>query len=62
VLESNRHKSNVKLTKQKAKDIRQLYGWIPFTHKQLGELYGVHPATIGRLLRGETWQEVTAQG
>ena len=45
-----------KITADQAKEIRHLYVPYKVTQRKLAEMYGVHPETIGCLLRGHTWK------
>lgn len=51
---------NAKLSKEDILNIRKLY--IPYSkeygRKQLSEMYGVTPKTIGRIIRRELWKNV----
>lgn len=45
-----------KLKKTQVSEIKALVGRL--TNLELGTLYGVHPETIAKIRRGETWKEV----
>lgn len=45
----------VKLTSGAVRDIRALYQTGLFSHVKLGIVFGIHPVTIGDVIRKETW-------
>jgi len=48
-----------KLTARKVCQIRELYASGNYTQRELGEMFGVHQVTIGRIVRRETWKHVS---
>jgi len=54
---NNRKQSNVKLSMERAREIRKKYKTGDYTHRRLGEEYGVGHSTIGSILRNITWKE-----
>lgn len=47
-----------KLTRNDTQWICRLYATSKWTLKDLGEMFGVHLATIGRIVRGDSWKHV----
>lgn len=45
---------NSKLTLLKVRKIKHLYASGNYTYKELGDIYNVHPTTIGVTVRGKT--------
>jgi HNH endonuclease len=46
------------LTEEEVLDIRARYPQGGVSHRELGEEYGVHPTTIGYVVRGGTWRHL----
>lgn len=46
-----------KLTVEQIKSIREEYSTGLYTNRELGNKYGVAHSTIGRIIRGETWNK-----
>lgn len=61
-LHGNYHKGSAHakavLTERDVYNIRVLYANGNITHRELGQMYGVHPAGISFICRGETWTHV----
>ncbi len=45
-----------KLTADQVADIRRLHATRQYIHRELGAMFGVHPTTIGNIVRGERWR------
>jgi len=55
--EQNRNRSNTKLTKDKAVEIRNKYSTGEYTYKQLMSEYGLKSlGHIGRIIKGDSWK------
>lgn len=54
--EQNQNRRSTKLNMEKAREIRALVPYL--TQREIGEIYGVSDATIGDLVRNETWKEL----
>jgi uncharacterized protein YjcR len=48
--------NNVKLNASKVKQIRKQYATGRFSHRKLGESFGVSPAQIRRVVNLENWK------
>lgn len=48
--------TQTKLTSEDVMEIRELYKTGNYTHKQLGDLYGVKRHTITRIINGTRWK------
>jgi hypothetical protein len=57
--ENSRNRSCVKLTLQKAKEIRKIYKNGGITLEKLGLIYGVHLSLISLIIRNKNWIETT---
>lgn len=49
---------NAKLTEVDVIDIRKLYSTGKFTQRHLSKTFSVHPLTIGKIIRRETWKHI----
>lgn len=47
-----------KLTELEVREIRKRYAAGGVTHRQLGELYGVHHTVVGRIVRRKHWSHI----
>jgi len=52
---NNRNRRNNKLDVESVRTIRSLYAGGQYFLRELGELYGVHMSTIGRIVNNEIW-------
>lgn len=52
----NKQRRSTSLSKDQVKKIRNLYATGKYTYYQLGEKFDVHSATIGYVLRQDTWK------
>ena len=50
--------SGAKLTREKALEIRKLYGTTNLSQRKIGEMYGVAESTISRIVNGQFWRKV----
>ena len=55
--ENNRRTTRIKLSLEKAREIRALYATGDYTHRSLALLFNVRHASIGFVLRNEGWKE-----
>jgi len=51
-----------KLTKNDVDEILRTYNSDAYTYKDIGNIYGVSPSTIGNIIRGEKWDLPTNNG
>lgn len=49
---------NSKVTAEEVMEIRKLYESGEYLQKELGEMYGIHKATVGDIVRRETWKHL----
>jgi len=47
-----------RLTRQQVRQIRQLYATGDYLQRDLGDMFGVHQAHIGDIVRGDRWKHV----
>lgn len=52
------HNGKSKLSEEQVVSIRQMYANGGWTHRSLGEYFGVNHSTIGFVLRNEAWRHV----
>lgn len=50
------HGPSAKLTIVQVRKIKDLYATGEYTHKRLGEMFGVHKSNIGRALSDQSFQ------
>jgi len=55
---ANHPRYSAKLTSKDVEEARDLYWSKQMSQTQLGKKYGVHSATISRIVRGESWNHI----
>ncbi len=53
---NNRNRTTIKLTTEKADEIRKRYKLDNITHKELGLVYGISRRTIGHIIQRKIWK------
>ncbi len=54
--EKGRRAISRQLTPQQVSEIKRLYASGQHTQKQIGAMFGIHQTGVGKMIRGETWQ------
>lgn len=55
---SNRNKGNIKLTIEKAKQVRELYKTGKYYYREIAKIFGVSSGTIGLTIRNAIWRDL----